>query len=85
MTKRGIGLGEKTEYHTEGRDVVTNLYAIHDLDPAETERHYDRRFDSQDDRFRLKLYWREDVTSQLTPGRMMRPAELSVEPARYGK
>lgn len=66
MTKRGIGLGEKTEYHTEGRDVVTNLYAIHDLDPAETERHYDRRFDSQDDRFRLKLYWREDVTSQLT-------------------
>lgn len=66
MTKRGIGLGQITEYETDEREVSTNLYAIHDNDPAETSKGRDRRFESEDDRFRLKLYWREQFTDELS-------------------
>ncbi len=66
MTKRGIGIGQMTEYETETRDVITNLYAIHDKDPAETVKGRDRRFESEDDRYRLKLYWREQFNDQLS-------------------
>lgn len=61
MTKRGVGVGQETDYRSDNRDVQTTLYALHDQDPAETRPGYDRRFRSQDDRFRLKLYLREEL------------------------
>ena len=62
MSKRGLALGQSTEYRDgERREIQTSLYGLHDLDPAETERGYDRRFRSQEDRYRLKLYWREGL------------------------
>ena len=65
MSKRGLGVGQTTEYlDGEKREVQTSLYGIHDRDPAETERGYDRRFRSQEDRYRLKLYWREALDTQ---------------------
>ena len=65
MTKRGIALGQTTEYATETREIVTNLYGLHDRKPAETEKGFDRRFKSQDDRFRVKAYWRENFSDSL--------------------
>ena len=59
MTKRGLAIGEETRYHTDQRTVNTDLYALHDKHPAETEDGWDRRFKSVDDRFRVHAYWRE--------------------------
>ena len=61
MTKRGVALGEETRYQTERRTVTTDLYALHDKRPAETEDGWDRRFKSVDDRFRVHAYWREQL------------------------
>ena len=59
MTKRGLAIGEETRYETDQRIVTTDLYALHDQRPAETEDGWDRRFKSVDDRFRVHAYWRE--------------------------
>ena len=59
MTKRGIALGAQTEYRTAERTVLADLYALHDRKPAETTPGWDRRFKSQDDRYRAHFYWRE--------------------------
>ena len=66
MSKRGFGLGEKTVYHDETREVRTDLYAIHDWKPTETEKGWDRRFKRQEDRFRVHLYTREILAPGLT-------------------
>ena len=61
MTKRGLALGQITDYNSGSREVVTSLYGLHDRKPAETTKGFDRRFKSKEDRFRLKLYWREQL------------------------
>ncbi len=66
MTKRGIGVGEETRYSSKNRTVDVDIFGIHDNDTAETERGWDRRFKSQDDRYRLHLYWREQITPELS-------------------
>ena len=37
MSKRGFGFGENTAYRSGTREVQTDLYAIHDWKPTETE------------------------------------------------
>ena len=71
MTKRGVALGAKSEYHTPGRTVEADLYALHDRKPAETTPGWDRRFKSQDDRYRVHVYWREVLDGNWT----LRPSQ----------
>lgn len=66
MSKRGFGIGQETEYSTEPREVRTHLYGIHDEDTAETSPGWDRRFKRTEDRYRLNLYWREDLDESWT-------------------
>ncbi len=66
MSKRGFGLGENTTYRSETREIATDLYAIHDWKPTETEHGWDRRFKRQEDRFRTHLYAREELTQNMT-------------------
>lgn len=66
MSKRGIALGESTRYNNGTREIATDLYGLHDRDTAETEPGWDRRFKSRDDRYRLHLYWREQLAGNWT-------------------
>ncbi|MBR4675581.1 MAG: LPS-assembly protein LptD [Victivallales bacterium] len=66
MSKRGVGLGSESEYASEKRDVETLLYGLKDSDPPETERGYNRRWNTKDERWRINAYWREKIADGLT-------------------
>lgn len=66
MSKRGIALGAQSRYESVRREIAADAYGLHDLDPAETSSGWDRRFRSQDDRYRLHLYWREALDEAWT-------------------
>ena len=66
MTKRGFGFGEQTQYKSDGREVQSDLYGVHDWDPTETEKGWDRRFRTTKNRYRIHIYWREVLAEGLT-------------------
>lgn len=66
MSKRGVGLGNKTRLESDQQELELNLYGVLDSDPPETSPGYNRRFDETHDRYRLHSYYRNQVTDDLT-------------------
>ena len=56
MSKRGTGVGAEHNYQSESSEYRALLYGLHDTDSPTTSSGWNRRFKSQDDRFRINLY-----------------------------
>ena len=65
MTKRGVGAGATLQMDRKERAIDVNLYGLYDLDPPETSSGYNRRFKSQDERYRINAYYREELSEGL--------------------
>ncbi len=66
MSKRGVGLGNKTQLATDTQELDLNVYGVLDSDPPETEPGYNRRFEETHDRYRWHTYYRNALTEDLT-------------------
>ncbi|MFA6929177.1 MAG: LPS assembly protein LptD [Lentisphaeria bacterium] len=66
MSKRGVGAGYSNEYESAERELSTQFYALHDLDPTETSPGFNRRFEVEEDRFRVKTYYRQVLSKGLS-------------------
>ena len=66
MSKRGVGAGYSSEFESAQRELSTQLYALHDNDPSETSPGFNRRFESEEDRFRVKAYYRQVISEGLS-------------------
>jgi len=64
--KNGVALGNRTRAHTSKSDTDFVVYGMRDEDPPETEEGYNRRFNVQDDRYRVKLYHRQALAEGLS-------------------
>lgn len=71
MSKRGFGLGLEGQYQVAVREfgdaqAAFQAYGLHDRRAPGRSDGYDRRFESIEDRYRLQLYARQDVTDSFT-------------------
>ncbi len=66
MSKRGIGLGFNSDYSSAQRDLQIQLYGLNDTDTPETSPGYNRRFATEDKRYRLNTYYRHELQRGLT-------------------
>ncbi|MCK5803918.1 MAG: LPS assembly protein LptD [Lentisphaeria bacterium] len=65
-TKRGIAVGNRTKLRGDSWETDFLAYGMHDLDTPETTDNFNRRFDTVDDRYRVRLYHRQDLAEGLT-------------------
>jgi len=63
-SSRGVALGNRTEVHTQHSDTDFLAYGMHDLDAPETTPGYNRRFETEDNRYRLRFYHREQLAER---------------------
>jgi hypothetical protein len=64
--KNGIAVGNQTRLKLARSETDFLVYGMYDMDTPETVTDYNRRFDSEDMRYRLSLYQRFDVRHDLT-------------------
>ncbi len=64
--KRGVALGNRTQWHTAKSDSDFLVYGMRDLDTPETAPGYNRRFGKKDTRYRLRFYHRQALSSRLS-------------------
>lgn len=65
-SKRGVALRSHTRFETEASVTDLLLYGMRDQDPPETEPDFNRRFDVQRDRYRVKAYHRHEWLDNLS-------------------
>ncbi len=65
-TKNGVAVGNETRIRTPRSETEFLVYGLHDLDPPETERGYNRRFEVEDNRYRARFYHRQRLTDHLS-------------------
>ena len=66
MSKRGVGAGYSSEFESAQRELKTQLYALHDNDTPETSPGFNRRFEAEEDRFRVNAYYRQVLSEGLS-------------------
>ncbi|OPZ26523.1 MAG: LPS assembly outer membrane complex protein LptD [Lentisphaerae bacterium ADurb.BinA184] len=59
-SKRGPSLGNVTRYRTDRSDSEVELFGMLDDNPPETTPGYNRRFETEDERYRARLYHRQE-------------------------
>ena len=64
--KNGVALGNRTQVLTDSSQTDILVYGLEDNDPPETEAGFNRRFKVRDERFRGRLYHRQQVGEELT-------------------
>lgn len=65
-SKNGVAVGNETQLLTDSSQTDILLYGMDDHDPPETEPGYNRRFDVRDERFRGRLYHRQELSDNTT-------------------
>jgi LPS-assembly protein len=65
-SKRGIAIGNETQYVTERSTTDFLVYAMRDSEPPTTSDGFNRRFESEDNRYRLKAYHRHGLGENWT-------------------
>jgi len=66
MSDRGVGVGNETRYITENTFTELHLYGVADQDAPEDADGMNRRFDSEDGRYRTKAYHLSNPAEGLT-------------------
>ncbi len=65
-SKSGVALGNLTTLKTDKTDTELFVYGMRDSNPPETAPGFNRRFESEDNRYRVRLKHRTDFTDSLT-------------------
>ena len=64
--KNGVALGNRTQVKTANSDTSVLAYGMRDNDPPETEDGFNRRFDVEEDRYRVNLYHHQRLGENLS-------------------
>ena len=65
-SKNGVAVGNETQLRTDSSQTDVLVYGMEDNDPPETEEGFNRRFDVRDERYRGKLYHRQELGDNAT-------------------
>lgn len=64
-TKRGVALSAGLRHKTDNSNTELSLYGMRDAEPPETDEGFNRRFKSEEDRYRIQLYHHHKLTDRL--------------------
>ena len=76
-SKSGVAVGNETNFRTATSQTSAMVYGMYDMDPPETTPGYDRRFATEDTRYRAKVYHRQSFDEDKDVNLRLRIDKLS--------